>query len=355
MATAQDRLRVALWNIDLERAGPGLLLRDILRGDDPQIAAATRVLAALDADILILTGFDADIRQTSLTAFGATLARAGMSYPHRHQPMGNAGRPTGLDADGDGRLSEAADAQGWGRFPGAGGTAILSRHPLRTDLAQDHSAFLWRDLPGHLMPPGTDPAVAAVQRLSSHSHLILPVDIGDRRLTLLIWHATPPAFDGPEDRNGRRNHDEAAFWLHLLSGTLPMAPPDAPFVLAGDANLDPLDGDGLPAALGALLSHPALQDPRPRGSHGRSEPAHDGDPALDTAIYDDLGGLRLDYLLPSADLRLSGAGVLWPSSDAPLAADLARASHHYPVWIDIAPSDGRPRAAPSDSSAITNW
>lgn len=316
-------------------------MHDITTGRDPQIAAATRVLAALDADILVLTGFDADARAVALNAFAATLASAGLSYPYRFQPTGNAGLPTGLDADADGRLSEPQDAQGWGRFPGAGGIAILSRLPLLADQAQDHSAFLWRDLPGHLMPPGTDPALADVQRLSSHSHLILPVQWGDRRLSLLIWHATPPAFDGPEDRNGRRNHDEAAFWLHLLAGSLPFAAPDPPFVLAGDANLDPADGDGLPAALRALLSHPAVQDPAPRGSHARRPPAddpdHSGDPALDTALYDTLGGLRLDYLLPSADLSVTASGVLWPPPDAPLLADLAAASHHFPVWMDLTP------------------
>ena len=31
-----------------------------------------------------------------------------------------------------------------------------------------------------------------------------------RRLHLLTWHATPPAFEGPDRRNSRRNHDEAA-------------------------------------------------------------------------------------------------------------------------------------------------
>ena len=331
-----ETLRIANWNIGLERRGPGLLLQDIDRDRDPAITAAVTVLVHLDADILVLTGMDYDPALHALRAFARRLAEAGLPYPHLHAPRPNSGQPTGHDADGNGTTHDAADAQGWGRFPGAGGTAILSRLPLQTDRATDHSTFLWRDLPGHLMPP-TDPALVAVQRLSSHSHLELPVTLSDGgTLTLLIWHATPPVFDGPEDRNGRRNHDEAAFWLRLLDGSLPSQPPKPPFLLIGDANLDPVDGDGRPQALTALLAHPMLQDPAPRGSHGRAEPAHKGDPALDTVLYERLGGLRLDYILPSRDLTVIASGVLWPPDDDPLAATLAAASRHYPLWVDIA-------------------
>ncbi|MCZ8153917.1 MAG: endonuclease/exonuclease/phosphatase family protein [Rhodobacteraceae bacterium] len=320
----------------LERPGPGLLLQDIDRGTDPQIAAALAVLIRLDADILVLTAVDHDPALLALRALARRLADQGLVYPHLHAPRPNSGQPTGHDANGNGTTHDPADAQGWGRFPGAGGSAILSRLPLLTDRATDHSAFLWRDLPGHLMPP-TDPALATVQRLASHSHLQLPVALPNgETLTLLIWHATPPVFDGPEDRNGRRNHDEAAFWLRLLDGSLPSPPPQPPFLLIGDANLDPADGDGLPGAMTALLTHPMLQDPAPRGSHGRSEPAHAGDPALDTVLYPALGGLRLDYILPSRDLAVAAAGVLWPPAEDPFAATLAAASRHAPVWVDVA-------------------
>ncbi len=320
----------------LERRGPGLLLRDIDSGRDTQVAALIAVLSRLNADILVLTGVDYDPGLHALSAFALRLQEAGTPYPHLYAPRPNSGQPTGFDSDGDGRRNEADDAQGWGRFPGAGGTAILSRLPLLSDQVQDFSTFLWRDLPQANLPPGIDPGLAAIQRLSSHSHLILPVLLTDgRHLPLLIWHATPPVFDGSEDRNGRRNADEAAFWLHLLNGKLAAAPPDPPFILLGDANLDPMDGDGTPGALRALLNHPALTDPAPRGTHGRVEPEHLGDPELDTALYSDLGGLRLDYILPSRDLGILGSGVLWPPADDPFAATLATASHHYPVWIDV--------------------
>jgi hypothetical protein len=200
-----------------------------------------------------------------------------------------------------------------------------------------------------LLPDAMDGAARRVQRLATSGFWDVPLSLpGGGRLHLLAWHATPPVFDGPEDRNGRRNHDEAAFWLRLLSGELPMFPPQAPFVLLGDANLDPVDGDGRPDALAALLTFDGLQDPQPRGTINRSDPRHKGDPALDTALYDPpLGGLRLDYVLPSAGQTILAAGVLWPPSTDPLADILALASRHRPVWVDLDPAglDSAPQIA----------
>ena len=40
---------------------------------------------------------------------------------------------------------------------------------------------------------------------------------GSTTLHVLASHPTPPTFDGPEDRNGRRNHDEIRFWADYIS------------------------------------------------------------------------------------------------------------------------------------------
>lgn len=337
---AQDKgatLRVATYNAELHRKGPGLLLRDILGGKDPQIAAVVETLAALDADVLVLSNVDFDHDLVALSAFADLLAQAGTPYPHRFATRPNTGMATGLDMDGDGRKGGPGDAQGFGFFAGAGGLAVLSRLPINTAKVRDFSAFLWRDLPGNLIADSLSPEVMAIQRLSSTAHWDVPLILPDSSaLHLLIWHATPPVFDGPEDRNGRRNHDEAAFWLRLLDGALPFPAPVAPFILLGDANLDPADGEGRVAAINALLAHPRLQDPAPKGQNARKEPIHKGDPALDTALYDGPGGLRVDYILPSADLAVLASGVLWPDNADPLTAPLSRASRHRPVWVDIA-------------------
>jgi hypothetical protein len=335
-AQQPDTLRIATYNPDLSRKGPGLLLRDILSGKDRQVAAAVDTLADLNADVLVLTSFDFDYNLVALNALADAVAAAGALYPYRFAKQPNTGMPTGLDLDGDGRLGGPADAQGFGVFAGQGGLAVLSRLPIDTDGFRDFSIFLWQDLPDNLIADSLPPAAKPVLRLSSNAHWDLPVTLPNgTALHLLIWHATPPVFDGPKDRNGRRNHDEAAFWLALLDGTLPMPAPPNPFILLGDSKLDPVDGDGRAGAIQALLTDPRLQDPAPKGTHTRAEPNHKGDPALDTVLYD-FGGLRTDLILPSSDLRVLEAGVIWPEATAKNADTLAAASRHRPVWVDIA-------------------
>lgn len=311
---ANGLLRIATWNVGLERAGPGLLLRDILTGDDVQVLAAVQVLVALDADAVLLTGFDHDHGLAALGAFADVLARQGLDYPHRFALNPNTGVPTGLDIDGNGRLAEARDAQGWGRFRGAGGMALLSRLPVDAAQVRDFAGFLWRDLPGARLPRDMTDADRAGQRLSTTAHWDVPLVLPDgSALHLLAWHATPPVFDGATDRNGLRNHDEAAFWTAYLDGRLNLPPP-ARLVLLGDANLDTVKGDGLPAALRALLTDARLQDPLPG-----QDSADFGPP---------LGALRLDYVLPQAGLGVVAAGVMQSGA-------VTTASRHWPVWVDL--------------------
>lgn len=344
-----ETLRIATYNTDLTRKGPGLLLRDVLTGKDRQVEAAADVIAGVAPDVILLTGLDYDRDLVALGAFSERLSIRGQTYPHAFALRPNTGWATGIDLDGDGRLGGPGDAQGFGRFAGEGGMAILSRLPLDTDAVTDYSSFLWRDLPGALIDgAGLSDEAAAVQRLSSTGHWAVPVQLpSGQSLTLLAWHATPPVFDGPEDRNGRRNHDEAAFWLRLLDNQLPFRAPNAAFVILGDANLDPIDGDGRPNALTALLDDPRLQNPQP-SSEGGADAAeaqggvnndHKGDPAQDTADWPEdrgPGNLRVEFVLPSADLQITDAGVWWPVLGSEAAKTAETASRHRLVWIDVA-------------------
>ncbi len=292
------------------------MLADIETGA-PKVAAAVALIAGVRPDVLLLTGFDWDHDGMALAAFAAALKAAGLAYPHRYAPRPNAGMQSGLDLDGNGRTGEPRDAQGYGRFTGQGGMALLSRLPLRAEAARDFSAVLWADLPGNLIDgAGLSPGARAVQRLSSTGHWDVPLVLpSGHELHLLAFAATPPLFDGPEDRNGRRNRDETAFWLRYLDGALPVPPPLAPFAILGDADIDPVAGEGRRDALVALLADPRLQDPRPEGAQGTA-----------TALYG--APLRLDYILPSADLTVTGAGVIWPETgETPPRRAL--------VWVDI--------------------
>jgi hypothetical protein len=195
----------------------------------------------------------------------------------------------------------------------------------------------------------------------------VPVRIGKQTVHLLASHPTPPAFDGPEDRNGRRNHDEIRFWSDYL------APKSAgyirddhgraggfrgkAFVVMGDQNSDPQDGASIHGAIESLIQHSRVDGsyvPRSLGaveaaaSQGGANKAQQGDPAADTADFNDrvAGNLRVDYLLPSKGLRVCGGGVYWPAQADPAAKLVwgdqpAPSSDHRLVWIDVTAGGAR--------------
>ena len=319
-------VRLATWHLELDRRGPGLLLRDIRRGDDPRIGAIAGVIATVAPDVLVVQGVDYDHHLRALAALRDRIAEEGPHYPHLFALRPNTGRPTGLDMDGDGRRGGPRDAQGYGSFSGRGGMAILSRHPVDRDGVRDFSEMLWRDLPGARLPrwpdgrPFPSEEAQAVQRLSSVGHWAVPVRLPSGPLTLLAFHATTPVFDGEEDRNGRRNHDEIRFWQRYLDGAFGPAPARR-FVLIGDANLDPGRGAGRRGAIRALLADARLRDPLP----GRA-----------TVDWEQTGPLRVSYALPSADLGVGAAGVHWPPEGAPGRAAAELAGPHRLVWVDVA-------------------
>lgn len=335
-----DPLRLASYHTGLNRTGPGLLLRDLIRGTDAQIAAVVAVIAASNADVLVMQRFDYDAGHVALDALAALLATAGAPYPHRLALRPNSGWPTGVDIDGDGQSHRARDAHGYGRFNGQGGMAILSRHPIGP--VRDFSRFLWADLPGSAAPDVLSPEALAVLRLASVAAWDVVIDAPAGPFHVLALHAGTPVFDGPEDRNGLRNADEMRFWQLYLEGWSPDGAPfhAEHFALMGTLNVDPDRGDGRREALLALLAHPRLQDPVPRRPGGGTQTTAWPEPVP--------GALRVDYILPAANMRVVGAGVLWPEDDTgalPLAV-VAAASDHRLIWVDIDIGTGVPAALP---------
>ncbi|WP_245190914.1 endonuclease/exonuclease/phosphatase family protein [Jannaschia formosa] len=300
------------------------MLRDLERRKD-QAQAVLDVIAAARADVILLLDVDWDHSARGAEALRAALAEDGLDYPHLVARAPNAGRPSGFDLDGNGRLGEARDALGYGRFTGDGGMVLLSRHPLGP--VEDLSDTLWSargPIPTEVLPL----EAAETVPLASVAQWIVPLHVGATELTLVTMNASIPIYDGPEDRNGRRNADELAF-VAELAGTAAIP------VVLGRANLDPRDGEGQRPALAALLAHPKLRDPAPRGMGGGGE-GHAGDPALDTADLGGPGPLRLDYVLPARSLPVAGAGVDWPAAGDPRAEAVAAASRGRLVWVDLA-------------------
>ena len=349
-----EPLRIATWNVDLTRRGPGLLLRDILKSEDAGIDAIVQTIAVVAPDVLVLTRLDWDYGLQTLNALADHVQIAGQSYPHRLALRPNSGLATRLDLDGDGRTGGPGDAQGYGRYPGYGGMAVLSKFKIDTTAVTDFSAMLWRDLPDAILPevggaPFPSDTALQQQRLSSVGHWNVPLSIGpDQQINLLAFSAGPPVFDGPEDRNGKRNHDEIVFWQKYLEEKLPWPAPENPVVVLGNANLDPHDGAGISSAITSLLAHPRLQDPKPASDGGTAASAaqggvnatHTGNPALDTADWGDEkgpGNLRVSYVLPDAKLKVLNSGVFWPTPDDRLHRLIAAdgAPRHRLVWVDI--------------------
>ncbi|HEX2163984.1 MAG TPA: endonuclease/exonuclease/phosphatase family protein [Thermoanaerobaculia bacterium] len=351
-------LRVALFNVmELDAAKVG-------RPDDPQLAAAAAIVARLRPDVLVLQEVDAPPEDPGAVArrFAERyLAPAGVELPHVFAAPSNTGRLSGHDLDGDGVVATEADlgtraygddSFGYGEYPGQYGMAVLSRLPIAAGEARTFRDFPWRELPGHHLPPGFySPEELAVLPLSSKSHWDVPVEIaGGRRLRLLVSHPTPPVFDGDEDRNGRRNFDEIAFWLHYLDGSPALVDdrgragglaPGSLFVLAGDLNADPLRPSSTyegTTAIRQLLAHPLLVDPADvlvsAGGrlHGRG-----GEPRAEQVTAEFAGGMRVDYLLPSRRLTVADGGLFWPSPEAdPEGHRLATAaSDHHLLWLEL--------------------
>jgi hypothetical protein len=238
--------------------------------------------------------------------------------------------------------------------------------------------LLWSELPGALQPKFPDSSELYYStdtwsklKLPSKSFWDVRIQLPGRTLHLLASHPTPPAFDGPEDRNGCRNHDEIALLTSYIdaqpiasaSGNGPFwrddqgregaLPQDAYFVVAGDLNCDPVDGSSRHQAINKLLSHPRVQsNPVPQSAGGveasRAEAgqnrSHRGEPAHDTGAFgpDRVGNLRVDYVLPSNNMPILDCGVVWPSQtgltseDAAVLKQLMAATDHRMVWVDLA-------------------
>ena len=353
-----ETVRIATFNAALTRKGPGILLKDILAGNDSQIQSVARIVKTVRPDILLVNELDHDYENLALIAFLDVLASndgalTGISYPYFYAPPQNSGRASGLDLNGDGRLGGPADAFGFGYFRGQYAMALVSRFPIIE--ARDYSDVLWKQVPGAQLPLDAGgaafPSVEAqnIMKLSSRAHWAVDVELPDgHRLQLLASHPTPPVFDGPEDLNGKRNRDEILFWVSYIERELNAATDQ--FVVLGSLNSDPADGDSIHSAINTLTAHPLVQDPTPASNggvvaakqQGGANRSHKGDPSLDTSDWRDEpgpGSLRVDYVLPSASLNVTDAGVFWPAPGEEgfelIGSDGRASSDHRLVWVDL--------------------
>jgi hypothetical protein len=374
-AVEPTSFRVASFAVSMSRPAEAGLVADLSTSNDPQASVAGEILQRTRPDVVLLGGIDVDADGAAVGLFRdnylAVPQRGAdpIEYTYSFTAPVNAGIPSGFDLDNDGTVGGPGDAFAPGEFAGQRGMVVLSRYPIVTDDVRTFQQLLWAAMPGARLPD--DPATAepadwfsadelAVVRLASTSLWDVPIDVDGHVVHLL---ASAPAASGSgriEDPDGLRNADEIRFWAEYVAGEDPSwivddagttggLAADADFVIVGDLNRDPVDGDTAADAMDQLLGLDLVADPQPTSAGGPeaatqqagANEAQQGDPATDTAdLADDPapGNLRTDYVLPSVDLEIVDAGVFWPPSDDPrsaLVADPATSSDHRLVWVDL--------------------
>lgn len=378
-------VRFATFNASLNRSAAGQLTADLSAPGNAQADAVAEIIQRVRPDVLLINEFDyvdpvtpGDVTSNpAVEGFRENYLAVPhgdakpVEYPYAYVAPSNTGIPSGFDLNNNGVVGGADDAFGFGFYPGQFGMLVLSRYPIDYRRVRTFQNFRWVDMPGAKLPddPATpapadwySPEELAAFRLSSKSHWDVPVRINGERVHFLVSHPTPPVFDGPEDRNGTRNFDEIRFWADYVSspragryiyddeGQRGGLRQDASFVIAGDQNSDPLDGDSIPGSIDQLLDLRVVNTKVTPSSDGAVEATalqgganatHRSDPRFDTADFADTapGNLRADYVLPSRDLRIRDAGVFWPVSTDPLAALTGTfpfpSSDHRLVWVDV--------------------
>ena len=375
-APKEADVRFATFNASLNRNFDGQLVADLSTPANQQARNVAETIQRIRPDVLLINEFDYDAAGTALRLFQdnyLSISQNGAApivYPYRFAAPSNTGIPSGFDLNNNGVVGGPDDAFGFGFFPGQFGMAVYSMYPIDPTGVRTFQHFLWKDLPGALLPDDQataapadwySPAELAVFRLSSKSHWDLPIVVGKKVVHFLVSHPTPPVFDGPEDRNGRRNYDEIRFWADYITpgasgyvyddaGRRGGLKPGSLFVIAGDQNSDPLDGDSIPGSAQLLLEHPLINTKLTPDSPGAVEQnalqgganlTHRSDPRFDTADFADTapGNLRADYVLPRKNLQLVDAGVFWPLMSDPLFRLVGTfpfpTSDHRAVWIDV--------------------
>jgi hypothetical protein len=379
---ADSHFRVATYNTSLYRSEAGALVRDLEGGRNAQAKRIAEVIQRVRPDVILLNEFDYDPKGRAAELFCTKYLSVGQNgcepieYSYRFTGPVNTGRPSGRDLDKNGSLGDPADAVGYGTHEGQYGMLVLSRYAIDEPAIRTFQMFLWRDMPGALLPvdpdtgePFYDDEDLKVLRLSSKSFWDVPIALPnasskiageaepqERVVHLLCSHPTPPVFDGPEDRNGRRNHDEIRMVADYISpqrseyltddaGRRGGLPDVELFVIVGDLNADPVDGQGPSDTMEQIFKHRRVNGsfiPKSAGGplvvrrYADQNEGRRGDPAHVTADFtgEEHGNLRIDYVLPSQGLTVIDGGVFWPPPDEP-GNDAVTATDHRLVWLDL--------------------
>ncbi|WP_082213472.1 endonuclease/exonuclease/phosphatase family protein [Dyadobacter psychrophilus] len=338
-----------------------VLIKELASGSNPQIKNIARIIRTVRPDVILLNEFDyiADPKQGVLQFVKAYLNvdsddQKAIDYPYYYYSTSNTGQPSPYDLDNNGKADQfGADAWGFGLYPGQYGMVLLSKYPIDTQQVRTFQHFKWKDMPSALQtkkPDNSDWYVPEAWQqfpLSSKSHWDIPIKFGAKTIHFLASHPTPPSFDGAEDRNGKRNHDEIRFWKDYISGEegayiyddkgkRGALASNASFVILGDQNASPDEGNAIGAGIKSLLAHAKVNNDAAPASKGGPEHSSSNPFAKNhTAVW----RMRADYVLPSrAGLKVMDSGVFWPAKGEPLAELVEKresSSDHRLVWVKV--------------------
>ena len=395
-------------------------LKEILATGDYELARNdAAIIQHLRPDVLLLQEFDYDADRQGLdddsaidrfqkNYLGVSQDVQGfqldpIEYPYVYVPEVNTGLLSTVDVDKNGEISLPGDGYGFGNFDGQYGMVLLSQYPIKRKQIRTFQEFLWKDMPGSYA--NTNYGAESTEdlrdfysdsdfedlRLSSKNHIDVPIKVDGKKVHILASHPTPPVFDGDEKRNLKRNNDEIRFWADYISSDVERnsyiiddngvegglhKKGRKSFVIMGDQNADPVDGDsdrnsafdldGNPTNRGAinqLLGKRRVNTYVVPFSAGGVEAAYSSfDPLINTSNpsrFNELGnpgedtslfGLRVDYALPSRHQPIFSSGVFNPDSSDPehvflpsgsFETDQAnggfdyRTSDHRAVYVDL--------------------
>ena len=366
-------LRIATFNVSMEALNylPSALGKEqkptghelavALVENHQQIKNIAEIIQRVNPDIILLNEFDGnDPEHQSLKRFlrdylaKSQQGNTAVNYPYFYQGPSNTGVASGDDLNNDNKVGELPnDAYGYGLYSGHFAMALLSKYPIVEEKIRTFQLFKWRDMPNALIPVNPDSKIPWYNeqawsnfRLSSKSHWDIPLNVNGNELHILASHPTPPVFDGPEDRNGKRNFDEIRFWTDYLTPSAASyiyddnkhfggLAQDKAFVILGDLNADAIEGSAIKSGIERLINHPRVIDAKPSSEGGKLQRNNNANAKYHTAFW----GMRADYVLPAkTQFNVLGSGIFWPKDNEAefrLIKDRAASSDHRLVWVDL--------------------
>jgi endonuclease/exonuclease/phosphatase family metal-dependent hydrolase len=365
----QDRRALRVMTMNAQ----DIATSDLQNPDNPRLKRLAAIIQRVRPNVLLLSEIARDSDAQNANRF----VRSYLSVPQQpglrpilyntYMPPSNTGIHSGFDLNNDAvvttehpepRTSDeqgnpapqtqegrdyANDCYGFGTYPGQYSMALLVDRRLTINHSdiRTFQNFLWKDLPD-AQPPrylGGDNFYSQQEwnafRLSSKTLADVPVSFDDgTTVHFIISHPTPPAFDGSEQRNKLRNHDEIRLLQSYITDEPALIDDDgvpggladgAHFVILGDLNADPFDGDSVGSPITTFLIH----SPKLAPDHmPKSDIEIDGLDPTDTARFK----LRVDYVLPSAGIEVLRSSIWRYGHDDPQGFP----SDHFPVWAELA-------------------